>query len=400
MRPKILQGDVIDQMKTLEVESIDCIITSPPYWGQRDYENDKQWGSEKTTPEYISRMVEWAEECKRVLKNEGTLFLNIGDKYSKKSLLMLPERLCIAMCENGWCLRNKIVWNKPNGNPSSAKDRFTTKWEYIYFFVKDTGKYYSYKYYQNVDALRIPHKGSVSQKPDFPNILTISEYNEGGYEDRVKEYNQQSVKKYKGKFKDQSINVGASAGGRKSKGIGYSLQRLHDIPTSTRFEIHRTLKLSHDKWKSEHMDERLSEKLNKSDHTIGHWFRSDPGGSLPKPEDWFPLKDELGLTEDKYDRIMTEQHYVLQSVKNNPKGKNIGDVWDIPVEHSKERHFAQFPTELPRRLIRGFCPPNGIVLDPFAGSGTTGLVAMEQGVSSIMIELNPEYVSLMEKRFN
>ena len=87
--PSILEGDVISQMKTLDDQSIDCIITSPPYWGQRDYDNKDQWGSENTIEDYIDNMNNWSSQCFRVLKDEGTLFLNIGDKYGKKSLQMI-----------------------------------------------------------------------------------------------------------------------------------------------------------------------------------------------------------------------------------------------------------------------------------------------------------------------
>ena len=155
MIPIIYNGDVLNELEKIETESIDCIITSPPYWGQRDYDNANQWGDEETLDEYLDRMIKWGNQCRRVLKNEGTLFLNIGDKYNKKSLLMVPERLCIKLVENGWCLRNKIIWHKPNHQPSGVKDRFVNTWEYIYFFSKDSRKYFNYKYYQDIDSLRL-----------------------------------------------------------------------------------------------------------------------------------------------------------------------------------------------------------------------------------------------------
>jgi len=133
--------------------------------------------------------------------------------------------------------------------------------------------------------------------------------------------------------------------------------------------------------------------------TAGHWFRLDKGGrSLPKPEDWFKLKKFLGIKETKYDKIMTEEHYVLQTVKPNPLGKNPGDVWGIPTAKIKESHFAVFPEELPRRIILSACPENGIVLDPFAGSGTTLKVAKELKRRSIGIELNRNYLKIIKKR--
>ena len=84
-------GDCLEIMKDISDKSIDCIITSPPYWGQRDYENDKQWGNEKTVEEYIDKILLWGNECKRILKDEGSMFLNIGDKYSKKGLSLIAS---------------------------------------------------------------------------------------------------------------------------------------------------------------------------------------------------------------------------------------------------------------------------------------------------------------------
>ncbi len=396
-KPIIYQGDVLHEIKKINDQTIDTIITSPPYWGQRDYDDDNQWGNESDIEFYIDNMIKWANECKRVLKNEGTLFLNIGDKYGKKSLLMIPERLCIKMIENGWILRNKIVWYKPNHQPSGVKDRFTNTWEYIYFFTKDSGKYFNYKYYQNIDSIRIQHKGQSNKlNEQFPDILSIEEYNDGDYHNKILEYN--SSKNYSGKYKNQeSINIGGSAGGRKSKGISYSKQRKHEITQTEKLTIIRYLKKYNKEWKSSNSGESLDKLMGYKDKA-GHWFREDPGGSLPLPSDWVKLK-EIFKFDDKYDDIMTTEHYVLQSVKNNPKGKNPGDMWEISLKHSKEKHFAQFPLELPDKIIQAFCPKDGVVLDTFAGSGTTGLAAIKNNVKSIMIELNPEFCKLMETRF-
>ena len=393
--PSILEGDVISQMKTLNDQSIDCIITSPPYWGQRDYDNKDQWGSEKTIQDYIDNMNNWSLQCFRVLKDEGTLFLNIGDKYGKKSLQMIPERLCIKMLENGWVLRNKIIWYKPNHQPSGVKDRFVNTWEYIYFFNKDSGKYFNYKYYQNIDSIRIPHKGQKQTTTGFPKTLSIDDYVEGDFETKVKEYNDK--KKYSGKYKNQTKNIGGSAGGRKSKGISYSKQRKMEITPSKKKEIHRYLKGYFKQWKSTKQEKTIDQILGYKDKS-GHWFREDPGGSLPLPGDWLRLKNIINF-DDTYDELMTTEHYVLQDTQNNPKGKNPGDMWTIPLQHSKEKHFAQFPLELPKKIIQAFCPKDGIVLDPFGGSGTTGIAAQELNRKSIMIELNPEFCSLMKKRF-
>ena len=121
----------------MEDKCIDLIVTSPPYWGQRDYKNAAQWGNESDVKDYIKNMIEWAKECHRILKDTGCLFLNIGDKYSKKGLKLIPERIAIAMSDNGWILRNNIIWYKPNHMPTSVKDRFCNTYEYVYFCTKD-----------------------------------------------------------------------------------------------------------------------------------------------------------------------------------------------------------------------------------------------------------------------
>jgi len=134
-------------------------------------------------------------------------------------------------------------------------------------------------------------------------------------------------------------------------------------------------------------------------NTAGHWFRLDKGGrSLPKPEDWFKLKKLLGIKETKYDKIMTEEHDVLQTVKPNPLGKNPGDFWNIPTAKIKESHFAVFPEELPKRIILSASPENGIVLDPFICNGTTLKAEKELKRRSMGIELNKNYLKIIKKK--
>lgn len=171
-----LTGDALTILKTLNDESVNCIITSPPYWGLRDYKTAGQIGAEATFQEYIDSLAGIFDQCKRILKSDGTCWIVIGDTYPSggglaneqsfkrkagidtgsnpdypgksklrhsmgKSLLMLPQRLAIRMIDNGWLLRNDIIWHKPNGLPNSALDRFTNNYEHILFFTKSK-KYY------------------------------------------------------------------------------------------------------------------------------------------------------------------------------------------------------------------------------------------------------------------
>jgi DNA modification methylase len=396
--PEIKIGDVITQLKTLEDVSIDLIITSPPYYGMRDYDHESQWGNEETINLYIERMKKWGEECKRVLKNTGSLFINIGDKYTNKGLSLIPERLAIALCDIGFCLRNTIIWYKPNHMPSSVKDRFANTYEPVYFFVKDSGKYYTYQYYSNIDNLRITPKTQQKSKKkleDFPENVSIYDYDNLNMNDKIDKFNKENG--YEGKFKNQTINMGKSPGARSSKGVLYSKQRVNNMEKSKTLEINKFI-IEHSK-KSNKKAKQIDEHFGYKD-TASHWLRIDPGRSIPKPQDWFKLKEFLEIQDDTYDDKMTKEHYVLQNVKNNPKGKNPGDLWEIPTEKSTEGHFAMFPTELPRRIITAFCPENGVILDPFAGSGTTGMVAKDLKKKSILIDINPKFENIIKKRCN
>lgn len=153
----IINGDALEILQTLPNESINCIITSPPYYMQRDYSTPIQLGNEKTPDEYINSLKNVFHECRRVLKNDGTLWLNLGDKYQDNDLLGMPWKVAFALKEDGWILRSDIIWYKPNAMPSSVKNRPTTDHEYVFLFTKNT------EYYYDVDAIREPH---VTFSPD------------------------------------------------------------------------------------------------------------------------------------------------------------------------------------------------------------------------------------------
>jgi len=385
--PLILIGDVLEKLSQIPDESISCIITSPPYWKQRDYGKKNQIGQESTPEEYVQKMVEIGKELRRVLKKDGTFFLNIGDTYVDRNLQMIPARVAIALQKNGWKLRNQIIWYKPNHMPSSIKNRLGNTYEPVFFFIRDDCRK---KYFFDLDNIRIPHKtnGKDNKKSNLPRYL-----DERTYKKYYSHLNHQSTN-YNGKFKGHEKNKGASPGARLSlAGEYYTRQRKYEVDS---FKICSYLK----KWKRKaKISTKEVDKIFGYKDTAGHWFRTDDSGrSLPSPEDWMKLKKILKF-DDKYDKVMTETHYVLQTVQNHPNGKNPGDVWSINIDKIKEAHFAIFPEELPRRIIKASCPKNGIILDPFAGSGTTGKVAKELGKKSIMIDIKPEYKKIMKKRF-
>jgi site-specific DNA-methyltransferase (adenine-specific) len=149
---QIVHGDALAALRTWPAEAVDCLVTSPPYWRQRDYRGpDDQVGQERTAEEYVSRLAAVFRECRRVLKTSGTAWLVIGDKYEEGRLLGLPWRVALALADDGWRLRADCIWHKPNAMPSPARSRPTTDHEYVFFFAKTAA------YYYNADAVREPH---------------------------------------------------------------------------------------------------------------------------------------------------------------------------------------------------------------------------------------------------
>jgi site-specific DNA-methyltransferase (adenine-specific) len=135
-------GDNIENLKKLPDSSVDLCVTSPPYYNLRDYQNSGQLGAEKTVAEFVENLCLVFDEVYRVMKPTGSCWVNIGDSYNNKKLLQVPSRFEIAMSDRGWHLRNEIIWNKPNPQPISSKDRFWTNHEKFFWFVKDVKNYY------------------------------------------------------------------------------------------------------------------------------------------------------------------------------------------------------------------------------------------------------------------
>ncbi len=478
-------GDVRKTLHLLPENIVDCIITSPPYWKQRDYKNPEQIGQELSYLDYIKRLVEIFNEAKRVLKSTGTFFLNIGYKYQNKDLLLIPELLAIELQKNGWTLLNKIIWYKPNAMPSSIESRFSNVYEPIFLFVKEEAKY---KYFLSIDELRLSissdfidaskkkpddilgfevenslqRNGKVRGKvskifkgPQGSFLVQVDWMNDKNTIEILNDFSKESQltinlicedcgglikheidlnihlnckgfpkpllpplldlnkkielkpaflfnldtskRLYNGKYKISPENRGSSPGARKSLfGEYLVLQRRFKIIQQIIADYLRFWRVKRG------ITIKEIDKLLGYRDTAGHWFRKDTGswgrgGSVPTPEDWFKLKEILEF-DDIYDRWVTETHLVLQTVKPHPKGKNPGDVWSIKLQPLPEAHFSTFPEELVKRCILSGCPENGIVLDPFAGSGTTGKVAQELGRDAILIELVSEYINIIKKR--
>ncbi len=144
-------GDAANVLRDLPSGFADCIVTSPPYYSQRNYGDPGQIGNEGSPTEYVENLQAVFSECHRVLVQHGTLWLNLGDKYHSGELLGIPWQVALALKELGWILRSDIIWHKPNAAPSSVRNRPTTDHEYIFLFVKHQD------YYYDIDATREPH---------------------------------------------------------------------------------------------------------------------------------------------------------------------------------------------------------------------------------------------------
>ncbi|MCA9209311.1 MAG: site-specific DNA-methyltransferase [Planctomycetales bacterium] len=150
-RNEIICADAETALGGMPAGCIDAVVTSPPYFQQRDYGADRQIGREPTPAEYIARLVRLFQQVRRVLAETGTVWIVIGDKYVDGQLLGLPWRVAIALQDDGWQLRNDVIWHKPNAMPSAAKRRLTTDHEYVFLFTKSAG------YYFDGDSIREPH---------------------------------------------------------------------------------------------------------------------------------------------------------------------------------------------------------------------------------------------------
>jgi DNA modification methylase len=299
----ILQGDALSILKSFPDCCVQMCGTSPPYYGIRSYLPDShpdkhlEIGREKTPQEYVASLVKVFGEVRRVLKDDGTLWLNLGDCYARKQLLGLPWRVALALQADGWFLRNEIIWAKTKWTPESINDRLTKSHEQIFFLSK------SKRYYYDSDAIREPQKSSEKQF----------------YAKRNKQEHKQ--------FKEYGDLAHSKAG----------LQKATYNPLGR----------------------------NKRDV-------------------WWP--EESPSDEE--------------SLENVPlvSPESMETLWEIAPPSYSGAHFAVMPESLIKPCILAGSKSSDIVLDPFAGSGTTLCVALEYRRRYIGIELNPDYIALAKSR--
>jgi len=465
----VLQGDVREVYRHLKDHSIDCVITSPPYYRQRDYGVVGQIGKESSPEEYAKEIAKVFSLLWDKLKTTATVFLNIGYKYENEEFLLIPELVAWEMKKVGYVLKNKIIWHKPNAMPTSARNRLNNTYEAVLFFVKNVGKevyYFNLEEvgekpqlsYPAVDLLGLPVEDSLTFS--FRRVGRVLEV-QGSlvkvlWEDGTADWFPFSLQQWRARFRcvrcgqvlgywdlhlvyantggfeckccgesslprplleEPSFGSEGKAGVFQNKSRKYEKAKLLASSPSGRLAVSGEKLIIKRKWLfpqgliADYLREKLKEsglslkqlgELMGKPHTVGHWLRKDfshwgKGGSIPRPEDWLQLKEFLGL-DDTYDRLILDRVAVLSTVKSHPEGKNIGDVWEIPTEPYKGEHFAVFPRKLVEMCIKLGCPEGGTVLDPFAGSGTVGEVAVKLGRKAVLIEINPNYIKLIKER--
>lgn len=331
LQPLLLAGDALSVLKALPSDSIDCAMTSPPYWGKREYENGGI-GLEPDYRDFVKDLCAVFYELKRVLKPTGSFWLNIGDTYSDKGLVGVPWRVAFELTDNqGWTLRNSVIWNKLKGGMDNSKDRLANVHELVFHFVKQPKGYY-----YNADAIR-----SKPREAKVVNGAIVSATGVSGV-------------RYK---RQLELSTGLTLE-EKTDAFAALEKMLADVSAGNVSDFRMVIR---GQQRATHSD---SEKLS-------------------------------GRAKELRDKGF----YFL---KYHPNGSKPGDVWDIIPEDTQRReaHFAPYPIDLCRRPLLATCPPGGIVLDPFCGTGTTLLAARNLGLKAVGIDISERYLELTHERCN
>lgn len=350
-RNRIYRVDALKGLKRMKSESVDMLITSPPYFQLRDYKVEGQIGLEDSVEEYLSKLFDIFSEAQRVLKKEGTCWVNLGDRYGDrrhlgrhKSMLGIPEQFMLGMMSRGWILRNKIIWHKPNPVPSSVKDRLTNSWEYLFLFVK------SRYYYFDLDAIRTPHKTQTRrQRPESPRETDRSR--------KIREFMGQS-----GMLVASTASLYCSGSSKWYHAMGKNPGDCWSIPSQPFKGMHFAT-----------FPERLIEP---------------PIATTPQSICTQCDKPKKRITETKHTKK------VDNCSNNSKKAKRSDSHIHQPTQRRLAYHYTLGWSSCSCKAP--FQP--ALILDPFLGSGTTALVARRLDRDFIGFELNPEYIELARKR--
>lgn len=328
-RPLFLCGDALETLRLFPTAAADSCLTSPPYFGHRRYAGGGI-GAEGGWQDYVAAVGSVIAELRRVLKPGGSLWLNLGDTYRGKRQLGVPWRVAFHLVdEQGWTLRNSVVWHKVKGGPDNSRDRLRNVHELLFHFVRQpTG------YFYDADAVR--HAPREARVVD-----------------------------------------GAVVSATGVRGVRYRRQ----------LELTTALDAAEKEAASAALDHMLAE--------IGAGRLTD-FRMVIRGQQRATHSDETTVSGRA--RELRERGFYF--LRYHPGGAKPGDVWDIMPEDTQGRgaHFAPFPADLCRIPIIATCPPHGLILDPFCGTGTAMLVAQELGRRAIGIDLAKEYVTLAEER--
>ena len=348
----LLQGDCREVLAGLPPESVQCCVTSPPYWGLRDYGVAGQIGLEKSPAEYVEKLVAVFREVRRVLRADGTCWVNLGDCYATgttasrrptgiegaavpaswsnrcqgqragtpdglktKDLVGIPWRVAFALQADGWWLRSDIIWSKPNPMPESVQDRPTSAHEHVFLFAK------AERYFYDADMIREPAVGTELGDIDGgPQRLS-----DGSNANPGRNYRQPNSPQSIASPHGQGFTRRAKGNAKTFRGGVYTGGKAFDNSAS---------------------------------------MRRDSTGNAP----------------------------------NETFSRNARNVWTIATRPFPEAHFATFPPELAERCIRAGSREGDTVLDPFGGAGTTGLAADRLGRHATLIELSADYIAIARRR--
>lgn len=328
VRPLLLLGDAKAVLASLPDGSIDCAMTSPPYWGKREYAGGGI-GLEPDHREFVHTLCAVFHELKRVLKPEGSFWLNLGDSYQDKALLGIPWRVALHMTDaQGWMLRNSVIWNKLKSGMDNTKDRLGNVHEHVFHFVKQP------KYYYSADAVR--------SKP-----------------------------------RDTKVVNGAVVSATGVSGVRY--KRQIELSTALSEDEKRAAFATLEKMLADLSAGRISD------------FRMIIRGQQRATH------SDSERVSGRAKELRDKGFYIL---RYHPSGSKPTDVWDIIPEDSQRRdgHFAPYPVDLCRIPILATCPPGGIVIDPFCGTGTTLYAARNLQRKSVGIDISRQYLELSRDR--
>lgn len=373
----LLHGDVIEVLRKLPADSVNCCVSSPPYWGLRDYGVSGQIGLEDTPEQWVAKLVEVFREVRRVLRPDGTCWVNLGDSYASdtggggggyfgeinrtfvdsykpfrrgippgckpKDLIGQPWMFAFAARADGWWLRRDVIWSKPNPMPEQATDRPATSHEYLFLLTK------SARYAYDADAVKEDAKQVGRLRGDF---------DAGGWNGRH----------------DPE---------KKPSNWGTLPNHSHDPARLSRQKVEQKAAI-------DSAGAFIRKRVNRQDKGAADAQRAFNRRRTSDPQrDQHPAPLEAKRMPDSNTtpakRVQVEK-------------RNLRSVWTINTQPFPDAHFATFPERLVEPCILAGCPEGGVVLDPFAGSGTTGVVALKRNRSFVGIELNPEYFAMAERR--